>query len=139
MRYLVALAALTGLGACSSLPQMPAMPKFALPHLPGAAPDSEKSTDEAVVLAPLPKTASVRERVSRAVELLNEGRREEARAGISEALAMSPKDATALRLLDQIDKDPAVLLGDKNETYVVAAGGLPAILSCSTRLPGITG
>jgi LysM repeat protein len=122
MRHVLVLAALAGLGACSSLPQMPAMPKLAFPSLTGAAPGAESSAETAVVLAPLPKTASAREHVSRAIELLNEGRREEARAGISEALAKSSKDATALRLLEQIDKDPVVLLGEKSEPYVVAAG-----------------
>lgn len=121
MRTLFALLVLAGLGACSSLPSMPAMPKLTLPNLTGA-PVTGGAAEAANAPAPLPKTATAREHIARAIEFLNQGETQEARAGINAALAKSPKDATALRLLEQIEKDPVALLGDKTETYVVAAG-----------------
>jgi hypothetical protein len=123
MKNLLALvAAAASLGACSSLPQMPAMPKLALPSFAGAPPAHEPAAEAAAAPAPLPQAATPREHVARALEFLNEGNAAEARAGLSAALAKSPNDATALHLLKQIDTDPVALLGDKSETYTVATG-----------------
>jgi hypothetical protein len=119
---LLALVAAAALGACSSLPQMPAMPRLAFPSFPGASPAQAPETEAAAAPAPLSPDATAREHVARAIEFLNEGKADEARAGLSAALAKSPKDETALHLLEQIEKDPVALLGDKSETYVVAAG-----------------
>ena len=121
MKKLIALVAAAALGACSNFPKMPAMPQLALPSFPGSAP-SQEVAEGAVAPAPLSPAATAREHVARAIEFLNEGKAAEARAGLSAALAKSPKDATALRLLEQLDADPVTLLGDKSEPYVVAAG-----------------
>ncbi len=122
MKKLLALIAAAALGACSNMPQMPAMPNLPFPSLPGAAPAQETGAEAAAAPAPLSPAATAREHVARAIEFLNEGKAAEARAGLSAALAKAPKDATALHLMEQIDADPVALLGDKSETYVVAAG-----------------
>jgi LysM repeat protein len=98
------------------------MPQLALPSFPGSPPAQEANAEAAAAPAPLSPAATAREHVARAIEFLNEGNAAEARAGLSAALAKSPKDSTALRLLEQLDTDPVDLLGDKSETYVVAAG-----------------
>jgi hypothetical protein len=122
MKTLLAVAAAATLGACSSLPQMSAMPKLALPSFPAAQPAQAPAAEATAAPAPLLPAATAREHVARALDFLNEGNAAEARAGLSAALAKSPKDATALHLLEQIDTDPVALLGDNSETYVVAAG-----------------
>jgi len=121
MKKLIALLAAATLGACSNLPQMPAMPQLALPTFPGS-PTAQEASTEAATRAPLSPAPTAREHVTRAIDFLNEGKAAEARAGLSAALAKSPRDATALHLLEQLNTDPVALLGDKSETYVVAAG-----------------
>jgi len=61
-------------------------------------------------------------RIDKAVALLGEGKRAQARAEVVKALAEQPGNPAARSLLGQIDIDPKVLLGDKNYPYVVKPG-----------------
>jgi hypothetical protein len=116
---LVACATLFGAGACSHAPDRP---KMSMPSLPAPAP--APAAEAVVAVEP-----TARERVGRAIELLGAGRAEEAKVQLQAALAMSPKDVTALRLLEQIEKDPVVLLGANSEPYVIALGDTMSVLA----------
>lgn len=121
MKKLVLAMAVSALGACSSMPQMPAMPKLALPGLPGASSAAGASTlGAAPALASHDATA--REHTAHAIDLLDAGKVADARLSLTAALSKSPKDTTALRLLEQIDSDPVTLLGSNSEPYTVVAG-----------------
>lgn len=121
MKKAVATLGALVLGACSSMPEMPEMPAFSMPSF---MPDG----DAGELAAPAPAApvlsadAAPREHVARAIALLDAGKADDARISLKTALAKAPKDATALSLMEQIDADPVKLLGDKSETYVVAAG-----------------
>lgn len=73
-----------------------------------------------------PPTASAglspRERERRAIEMLNQGRPDEARAELQAALAKEPDAPLARKLLDQIEKDPQTLLGTKSFAYRMKRG-----------------
>jgi len=58
----------------------------------------------------------------RAIELLDAGRREDARAELTGVLARQPKNAGARRLLEQIDRDPVEMLGSRSYPYRVKSG-----------------
>ena len=58
----------------------------------------------------------------RAIELLDVGRREDARAELTRVLARQPKNAGARRLLEQIDCDPVEMLGSRSYPYRVKSG-----------------
>ena len=66
---------------------------------------------------------------SHAIELLNTGQRDAARGELVAVLAAQPRNAGARRLLDQIDKDPVVLLGARSYPYRVKAGESLSALS----------
>ncbi|WP_309642867.1 LysM domain-containing protein [Phenylobacterium sp.] len=65
---------------------------------------------------------SARERQKRAVDLLGVGQSDVARAELLALLAEQPANAVARKLLDQIDRDPRELLGEKNYAYKVRPG-----------------
>jgi len=65
---------------------------------------------------------SARERQKRAVDLLGIGQSDVARAELLALLAEQPANSVARKLLDQIDRDPRELLGEKNYAYKVRAG-----------------
>jgi LysM repeat protein len=125
-KTIIALAAFA-LGACSSMPEMPSMPAFGMPSFKPAA-DAD-ATAAVTTLPALPADAGPRDHVTRAIALLDAGKADDARASLKAALAKAPKDATALRLMEQIDSDPVKLLGEKSETYVVAAGDTMSALA----------
>jgi hypothetical protein len=58
-----------------------------------------------------------RERVSKAIEFLFQGKAAEARVQLVAALADQPANDVAVKLLRQIDTDPKVLLGEKSFSY----------------------
>lgn len=62
------------------------------------------------------------ERVRLALELLDGGEADEAKAELEAALQARPGDATAARLLEQINTDPRQLLGTRSRSYVVREG-----------------
>jgi LysM repeat protein len=130
--FLATLAAMTLLCACSSMPQMPKMPSFSMPGFGAATPPAvstaEKPELAPALVAPAPE-ASAREQVAYAIELLDGGRSAEAKTALQAALSKSPKDPTAPQLLKQIDADPVILLGDKSEPYIVAAGDTMSALA----------
>jgi hypothetical protein len=64
----------------------------------------------------------VRDRINRALELLGRGEPLPARTELTLVLAEQPTNATAKRLLQQIDTDPKVLLGQKSYPYKVRPG-----------------
>jgi hypothetical protein len=104
------------LSGCSS---MPVMPEFSLPTLPSLR--SPSGSDDRT-RATIPNSSALNAGLGRAIELLGAGRAEEARGELRAVLNKSPKNETALSLLAQIDADPASLLGQPGDTYVVAAG-----------------
>lgn len=109
------------LQACSSIPPMPALPEFNLPF--SGAPKT--ATADPV----LPESATPRERVGRAIDLLGAGKVDDAKAELAKVLKASPKDAIALRLMAQIETDPVTLLGADSRDYVVAAGDTMSALA----------
>jgi len=72
--------------------------------------------------APAPISVSPKERVDRAVTLLNAGDPAGARVELVAAIAQPPGDPRARKLLDQIDRDPVSLLGIQYYCYRVRAG-----------------
>ncbi len=119
----VSLLALSLLGACSSMPSMPSIPS--MPGMPDAPPRSS----EAARASELPAGAGAREHVGVAIELMGAGRSEEARSTLLAALTKSPKDAVALRLLEQIDTDPVMLLGAPAGEHEIVAGDTMSVLA----------
>lgn len=65
---------------------------------------------------------TTQERIDKAVALLGEGKRAQARVEVVQALAEQPSNAAARSLLGQIDISPRVLLGEKSYPYVVKPG-----------------
>jgi Flp pilus assembly protein TadD len=118
MRKLLVPLMLLSLGACSSM-SVPTMPQFSMPSFPAFTLATETASAEA---ATPPAELSSRELVGRAIDLMSAGKADEAKIELRAALEKSPKDATATRLLEQIEKDPVELLGSRSESYVVAAG-----------------
>lgn len=101
--------------ACSSLPAMPGT-NFDWSGLPFLGGDAETAE------APLADDATPRQRLSRAIVLLDAGQAEAAKSELKRVLAASPRDATAQRLLSQIETDPEKLLGAQSYAYTVVAG-----------------
>lgn len=130
-RFLSALAATTlMLAGCSSLPAMPSLPSlpgFSAPE--SAAPEVVEAEIKTDIAAPLAVEATAREHINRAVLLLGSGRAEEARAHLTQALQKSPSEKVAANLLQQIDGDPMVLLGQEHQTYTVVAGDTMSALA----------
>jgi hypothetical protein len=62
------------------------------------------------------------ERLSQAIELLDQGQAAAARAELQAILAARPDDARAGRLMREIDDDPRVLLGSRSYPYTVRPG-----------------
>jgi hypothetical protein len=89
------------LSACSHMPQLPSLPEMTGSAQPERAP---------------------RERVRLAIELLDRGEERRAEAELRAALEDQPDNATARRLLEQIDGDPRALLGEHARPYVVRHG-----------------
>ena len=81
------------------------------------------------VATPALPTATARERINKAVELLGAGRPEPARAELQAALADEPQNLVARSLLQQIDSDPKVLLGALSYDYRVRPGESLSILA----------
>jgi Tfp pilus assembly protein PilF len=114
MRIAVALAALTlSLAACAQAPKAP----------PGGGALEAAAPDAPILPAfqPTPGlTPAARQRL--ALNLLERGEPDQARAELHALLEAQPANATARKLLDQIDRDPKALLGEKNFSYRVRAG-----------------
>jgi len=109
---------LLGLSGCSSLPSGLFERSDAVVESPAAI---EESAIVEAEVAPLPEPTP-RERIDSAVQLLGAGKAAEARKELETVLIATPRDITALRLLEQLDADPRKLLGEKSERYVVQAG-----------------
>ncbi len=62
------------------------------------------------------------ERLRNLLDLLNSGARDQARAEAQELVRQEPDNARAKSLLNQIDADPAALLGSTNFSYKLKAG-----------------
>ena len=63
-----------------------------------------------------------RERLRRALELLDQGNAPQARAEVVALLQQQPDNAIGKKLLDQIDVDPRSLLGAQSFPYVIRSG-----------------
>lgn len=94
--------------------------------IPGAAPRVGKVPPPAPTATP---GLSARDRQNRAVELLGTGQGVLARAELIAVLAEQPANAVARKLLDQIDRDPRELLGEKHYAYKVRPGDTMSTLA----------
>jgi hypothetical protein len=112
------LLAVSLLAACSSVPTVPGI---LAPAAPGPA--------QATPVTDPPAEAGAREHVGAAIELMGAGRPDEARSTLLAVLARSPKDPVALRLLEQIDTDPVMLLGAPVGEHVIVAGDTMSVLA----------
>lgn len=65
---------------------------------------------------------TAREHVGKAIELLNQGRRDNARNELSRVLHRDPGDSVARNLYAQLDADPKAALGPQNYPYKVKQG-----------------
>jgi predicted Zn-dependent protease len=74
------------------------------------------------------------QRVEQAIARLRQGQRDEARAELKAALAQSPGDKVAQKLLASIDSDAKATLGAKSYSYTVKPG--ETLWSISQRLLG---
>ena len=81
--------------------------------VPSAVPDPVVATE--TILTP-------RERVQRAIQLLDEGDEAMAMVEIDAMLAINPHDTTAVKLRDQVKADPEKLLGKSHFPYSVKPG-----------------
>lgn len=106
LQSLLALAAACAISACASLPNV-----AGLTH-PGAP-------AEAAVRVP---ERTPREHVRAAVEQLDAGNERVARAELAAALETQPTNASARRLMEQIETDPRELLGARARPYTVRPG-----------------
>lgn len=64
-----------------------------------------------------------------AIDLLTRGQPDQARAELNALILEQPANGTARKLLDQIDKDPRVLLGEINYAYKVKPGETMSVLA----------
>lgn len=117
MKKIAITLALLGAGACSHMPEMPKL--GGSPFEPVAAAPTPAASDEAAVA---PVAEPQRDNVSLAIDLLGAGRAADARSALQAALEKSPRNATALSLMKQLDSDPVALLGAESDDYVVQAG-----------------
>ena len=72
---------------------------------------------------------SPRERALKILTLLSDGQRDQARAEAVELLNQEPGNTLAQSLFDQIDKDPKLLLGEKNFPYRMQPGDSLSIVA----------
>ncbi len=114
------------LGACSSMPSMPSMPK--IPMSGGPVAEKAPAADEETPTAPAAE-APPPNPVNLALELMGKGKATAAKAALQTALAATPTDATALRLLEQIEADPVKLLGPPTREHVIVAGDTMSVLA----------
>ncbi|MDP3854188.1 LysM domain-containing protein [Phenylobacterium sp.] len=121
MKAPIALAVLLTLtlAACAQTPKAGLSPGAA-PSVGGKAPPPAPSATPGL---------SLRDRQNRAVELLGTGQGVLARAELLAVLAEQPANAVARKLLDQIDRDPRELLGEKHYAYKVRPGDTMSTLA----------
>ncbi|HTK34136.1 MAG TPA: LysM peptidoglycan-binding domain-containing protein [Caulobacteraceae bacterium] len=112
-----ALAATSLLAACASGPTVVPAPPAPRPAAPVA------------VQAPPAPVVPPRERIRRAVDLLSHGQPQPARTELTALLAEQPGDRTAMGLIEQIDRDPRALLGERNYPYKIRPGETLSILA----------
>ena len=117
-KLVLALTAALVLAACSG------MPKPGLPAGQAQSPAAKGAPPAALAV-----TASARDHVDLAIQLMGAGKAEEAEASLRSALAKSPGNATALRLLAQIETDPLALLGPASREHVIMAGDSMSLLA----------
>ncbi len=84
-----------------------------------AAPPPPTTTQAGAAAAP---GLAPRQRLSRAVDLLGAGQPAQARAELAQLLAERPRSAAGRKLLDQIDREPRAVLGERNYPYKVRPG-----------------
>ena len=80
----------------------------------------EETLEPGEVQETAPPTA--RERAQRAIQLPGEGKEAPAMVELEAIIAEKPQNTIALKLRDQIQKDPDELLGESHQTYTVKEG-----------------
>lgn len=114
--------------ACAETPTAPPTPAPQPPPRPAPQPPPVTQTPAPVRATPTPGL-NARQRVRRAIELLNQGNSDQARAEVEAFLAEQPDNELGRSLLDQIDKDPQALLGGQSYSYRVQPGETISILA----------
>jgi LysM repeat protein len=109
--------AIAVLSACATTAPAPGPAALETPEAVAVA-----AAPETPVLAPIEPPKTLSSRIADAVQHLDRGDVEKASNELTLALKDAPKDATARRLMSQIDTDPVVLLGPAVQTYVVVTG-----------------
>ena len=115
------------LQACASTPSRAPAP---VPVTPAPAPPAPVAPAPVAApkLQPTPGLSS-RERALKILKLLNDGEPEPARAEAEELLRQEPGNTLAQSLFDQIDKDPKLLLGERNFPYRIQPGDSLSLLA----------
>ena len=122
-----AVSTLALLGACAGAPPAPApvRPAAVAAPLPAAtavaAPAAEPAPLPAVVVTPATQQQAQKQ-AQAAVELLEHGKPDAARAELEQALQNDPANRLAQNLMRQITADPAELLGREAFNYTVRPG-----------------
>jgi tetratricopeptide (TPR) repeat protein len=101
-------------------PVQPASPASVAP--PGAVPTPAGPSPAGPSPASAADKAQAQKLALHAVNLLNEGREEEARAELNKALSLDHDNVLAASLMTQITADPAEMLGVKSFRYTVKPG-----------------
>lgn len=116
-RAAVALTALAlVLGACAQTPKPKVAPVAVAPPPAPVGPVATPGLEP-------------RERLRRAIDLLGAGQSAQARAEVAQLLMDQPGSSAGRKLLDQIDKDPRTLLGERNYPYKVRPGETMSVLA----------
>lgn len=116
-----ALAALT-LAACAQTPT-------GAPTVAGPTPAGKPQAQPVAPAFKATPSLGPAERQKLAIDLLTRGQADQARAELNQLLMDQPGNGTARKLLDQIDKDPRVLLGEINYAYKVKPGETMSVLA----------
>jgi hypothetical protein len=118
LKLLAVLAAAASLAACASGPTGVSAPA------PRAPPPAARQLPP-----PPPPVIPAIERIRRAVDFLNHGQPNLARPELAAVVAEIPGDHTAVSLLEQIDRDPRALLGERNYPYKLRPGETLSMLA----------
>lgn len=120
IQLILAMGLALTLAACAQTPTKGP----SLLNVPAAA--TKPAAAPAIVATP---GLAPRERQRKAVELLGTGQSAQARAELVALLDEQPANPVAKKLLDQIDLDPKVLMGEKNYAYKVRPGETFSVLA----------
>lgn len=124
-RAWAATAVVMVLAGCASTPAPTPKPAPAPPPAPGPVRPAPPVAPQFTATPGL----TARERVRKIFALLDEGQADQARAETLQLKQDQPDAELAQNILDQLDKDPKQLLGEKSFAYVIRPGETLSILA----------